>query len=109
MQLEQGHIAKLSFPADSFDCVCTVNTVYLWPDLAAGISAAHRVLKQGGKFALSFRPAKNMPNLPFTKHGFSLYDRTTITRALADQGFADIHVLEGQDAHLGFVCALATK
>lgn len=109
MQLKRGQMDDLSFPAEFFDGVCTVNTLYFWPDLAAGISSAHRVLKRGGKFALSFRPAKDMRKLSFTKHGFKLYDREVITRALAEQGFVDICLLEGQDAQLGFVCAVATK
>lgn len=109
MRLERGRMESLPFADSAFDRVCTVNTLYFWTDLAAGIAGAHRVLDRGGKFALSFRPRADMLELPFTKFGFTLYDCETISRALTKQGFGDVCFSRGQDEHLDFICAVATK
>ncbi|MDQ2696817.1 MAG: class I SAM-dependent methyltransferase [Pseudomonadota bacterium] len=109
LHLVGGVAEQLPFADACFDRICTVNTVYFWKDAPGAAREVWRVLKPGGTFVLSFRPAKDMHTLPFTRYGFTLYDREAIGRLLKDAGFGQIHFREQRDAHLRFACAMAGK
>jgi ubiquinone/menaquinone biosynthesis C-methylase UbiE len=84
----------LDFPDHTFDKIFTVNTVYFWeypPEYTAEI---FRVLKTGGIFALSLSDGQFMKNLPFTKFGFQLYDKTQAEKLLTSAGFNLLETIE---------------
>ncbi|GAB3315695.1 hypothetical protein GCM10027299_05010 [Larkinella ripae] len=78
----------IPFPDDAFDKILTVNTVYFWEKPLAYAAEIHRVLKPGGRFALTLADKSFMEKLPFTKYGFQLYDRTAATELLTAAQFA---------------------
>jgi SAM-dependent methyltransferase len=55
--LRVGVAGALPFADRSFDHVVAVNTAAMWPDLAAGIADAHRVLRPGGCLLLAWHSA----------------------------------------------------
>lgn len=78
----------LPFGDQAFDRVVTVNTVYFWEEPAAYAAEIRRVLKAGsGIFCLGFVSSDSMEKLPFTRHGFELYDLEKAERLLTDAGF----------------------
>ena len=50
-----------------------------------------------------------MRRLPFTKHGFSIYETDEIEKLLGQAGFTGIRSERYEDGRLGYVCALAHK
>jgi arsenite methyltransferase len=46
-------VATLPFADASFDKVYSVNTVFFWPDVAAGLSEIRRVLRPGGRLVIA--------------------------------------------------------
>jgi SAM-dependent methyltransferase len=58
VHLEIGSAARLPFDAGSFDRVFSINCVQFWPDLAAGIGEARRVLEPGGRLAIAIQPRR---------------------------------------------------
>lgn len=44
----------MPFDDASFDVVVANNIVHHWPDIAAGLTESHRVLRPGGKLAVAF-------------------------------------------------------
>jgi ubiquinone/menaquinone biosynthesis C-methylase UbiE len=52
VKIEQGSVAALPFPDDTFDIVTAVETHYYWPDLPANVREVWRVVKPGGTFVL---------------------------------------------------------
>ncbi len=68
---------EIPFDNESFDKIFTVNTLYFWqkPDLL--LQEIKRVLKPNGIFALTFADKSFMEKLPFTAHGFKLYNLET--------------------------------
>ena len=48
-----GDAQALAFPAASFDCVLNVESSHRYPDMAAFVSQAFRVLKPGGLLAIT--------------------------------------------------------
>ncbi len=78
----------LPFGDQAFDRVVTVNTIYFWEEPAAYTAEIRRVLKsENGIFCLGFVSADSMDRLPFTRHGFELYDLEKAKRLLTDAGF----------------------
>ena len=52
MEVLEGSVADLPFPAETFDKIITVESFYFWPDPQANLKEVHRVLKKGGTFLL---------------------------------------------------------
>lgn len=48
-----GDAARLPFAEASFDVVVSVSSLHYWPEPAAGISEAFRVLRPGGRFIVT--------------------------------------------------------
>src|SRR5260221_413651 len=44
LQVQLGDVSRLPFPAETFDRVLTINTIYFWPDALQGLSEILRVL-----------------------------------------------------------------
>lgn len=86
MRLNESHInggrltvglrnsPELPYPAEAFDAIFTVNTIYFWEDPATELAELHRLLKPGGRLIIVFRPKEVMEVLPPTRYGFTLYD-----------------------------------
>ena len=107
--LTQAGVTELPFEDGFFDRVCTVNTLYFWPDTQRGFHEIHRVLGKGGRFALCYRPRDVMEKLSFTQFEFDLFEMSEVDALLTAQGFRIIEHTVGRDAHLGYACAVASK
>ena len=77
----QASVEKMPFSTASFDQVFTINTLYFWESLSAGLQEVHRVLKVGGTFMLSFRPDHLLRILETTQEGFAIYSLQRIQDA----------------------------
>jgi arsenite methyltransferase len=99
----------LPYDADTFTKACTVNTIYFWPDPALCVGELRRVLREGGRLAVSFTPRSTMENLPATKHGFTLYEPDDVRRLLEDAGFAGIEMIPAPGPRASYVCAVGTR
>ena len=52
MEVLEGSVADLPFPAETFDKIITVESFYFWPDPAENLKEVYRVLKEQGTFLL---------------------------------------------------------
>ena len=100
---------ELPYGDGTFTKACTVNTVYFWPDPAIALGELWRVLSDGGRLVVSFSIPAAIKGLPFTKHGFTLYEPDQIRDLLEDAGFGDIRMVPGSGRRGDFVCAIGTK
>lgn len=73
----------LPFDDETFDKAVSVNTLYFWEDAQTMLAEICRVLKPAGRLCLNFCEKEFMSKLPFSRHGFTLYDAAEI-RVLAD-------------------------
>lgn len=109
VELRCARAEDLPYADGCFTKACTVNTVYFWPDPAVPLRELWRVLRPGGRLAVSFSVPAAIQGLPFTKHGFTLYEPDRISGLLQDAGFGDIRMVPGTGRRGHYMCAIATK
>ncbi len=113
VELARGDVGAIPYDDHTFDRVFSVNTIYFWPDPAAGVQEILRVLKPGGRMMLGTESAEAMKRRSFIRHGFALFSEAHLERLLRDAGVVEISVdcvegwvltqgQESRDAHLRF-------
>jgi ubiquinone/menaquinone biosynthesis C-methylase UbiE len=92
VSIEFGDVIQLPFNDQTFDKVCTVNTIYFWNDTSVSLREIIRVMKKGGKLIIGIRSADKMKDLPFTRHNFKLYSPEDVKHLLVGSGFNNISI-----------------
>lgn len=92
MEIRQGSIDAMPLPDASVDRLFTVNTIYFWPDPTQALAEIYRVLKPGGRAVIAFRSRHAVAHLPWTRHGFTLYEAEEVKPLLEAAGFANVSV-----------------
>lgn len=86
VRLHAGSVEALPFDSGQFDCACSVNTIYFWPDLHRGLTELARVLRPGGRLVLGFGSDEALRRAGYEERGFSLYTPAQIEDALRASG-----------------------
>ena len=86
VRLHAGSVEALPFDAGRFDCACSANTVYFWPDLHRGLAELARVLRPGGRLVLGFGSDVALRRAGYEERGFALYTPDQIEAALRANG-----------------------
>jgi SAM-dependent methyltransferase len=103
-----GSVDAIPFPAGAFSAVCSVNTLYFWPDVENALAECRRVLAPGGRLVLCFTGRADLERWPGHRHGFRLYEVADVERHLRGAGFAGVAVAEGLNPGEGrFFCVRA--
>lgn len=92
LSLIEANVSDLPFEAESFDAVCSINTLYFWEDPIACAQQIFRVLKSGGCLCLGLTPKNEMKLLPPTQFGFNLYEDEEVISILKSAGFTKIEM-----------------
>jgi SAM-dependent methyltransferase len=99
----------LPYGDGAFTKACTVNTVYFWPDPAVPIAELGRALAPGGRLVVSFSVPSAIQGLPFTRHGFTLFEPEDIGRLLESAGFGDIRLVPDTGRRGDYMCVVGTR
>ncbi len=100
--LERGSVEALPFGDAQFDKACSVNTVYFWPDLAAGLAELRRVLRPNGRLVLGYVSAADIARVGLDRHGFALHSTEALTAAFAAASFEVRSLRSGADSRGAF-------
>jgi arsenite methyltransferase len=85
-------VEKLPFDTAVFDKICTVNTIYFWESVVAGVTEIARVLKPGGRVVIGFLPKERMDKGGFPTDIFTARAPEEIVSALSGAGFKAVEV-----------------
>jgi len=97
MEIQAGGADSLPWSDGTFDRILTVNTLYFWPDLDAGLADMVRVLKPGGRFVASVTPAELLTRVGFDTMGFRTDGPEQHADACRRAGFATVETRATHD------------
>ncbi|MGK0289575.1 MAG: ubiquinone/menaquinone biosynthesis C-methylase UbiE [bacterium] len=109
VELQLADVAKIPYPDDFFDKIYTANTIYFWSNPVLCLNELHRVLKKDGKLVVAFRVKEQIENLPFSKHGFTLYEKEDVEGLLNTTGFQSAKITLRKEADFDSYCGVAIK
>lgn len=105
VELHLADAAALPFPEHHFSQLCTVNTLYFWPDARQVLTECCRVLSPGGKLVLCYASKDYLEQQNFSQHGFATYEVSQVECMLKSAGFSNISTVSGKShRHQEFFC-----
>ncbi len=106
VDLRHADSGRLPFQNGMFDRAFSVHTVYFWTDPGAHHQEIRRVLKDGGRFILGFRPPDPAVLRAFPASVYTFRSGDEIRRLLLSAGFADVSAVEPGPAARSVVLAV---
>ena len=100
VSIHLGSSDAMPFPPETFNKIFTVNTLYFWEDPDSHLQQIFDVLRPGGVFCVAFKSRTFMRHLPFTPHGFTLYEQDEVISLLKSNKFVIEEVSYYKEAEL---------
>jgi ubiquinone/menaquinone biosynthesis C-methylase UbiE len=88
LTLSLGSAEQTGLADDSIDKAYTVNTVYFWSSLDAGLTEIWRILRPDGVFINTVYSKAMLDGLPVTKSGYAKYEIDELLDAGERNGFS---------------------
>lgn len=109
-EIVQASVEALPLADSSIDKAASVNSLYFWPDPAAGMTELARVIRAGGILAIAFEPPEELAKWPGSRFGFRFFDEAQVRRLLEDAGFGEIRAAWGRGRKPDrFLCLTARR
>lgn len=109
IKIHKASIEALPFADQTFDRICTQNTIYFWEHPQQACSELYRICKDRGCVVIAFRPKHDIKDMAFTRYGFNLYDDDQVASMLQKAGFDSVELKHFKDDAIGFTCVRALK
>ena len=109
VKLQKGECTNLPYDNESFDKLCSVNTLYFLRDPDKCFQEMFRVLKHGGKIVIGFRDDIQMKDLNLNRDIFNVYSLDEVVDLLTNSGFSDAQIVKKNGKWLMSYCAVAVK
>jgi ubiquinone/menaquinone biosynthesis C-methylase UbiE len=109
VELKSGEISRIPYPDARFSRVCTVNTIYFWREPAACMREVARVLREGGRFAVTFRVQENPPRSVSARMGLPAYDVGEVERLVKEAGFKNVAVQVREVRRMTAACVVGLR
>ncbi|MEB3233207.1 MAG: class I SAM-dependent methyltransferase [Leptolyngbyaceae bacterium] len=104
IEIHLADAAALPFPDQSFNQICTVNTLYFWSDAPQVLMECHRVLIPGSKLVIGYTSKTYLEQQKLAQHGFAVYEITEVEMMMSKAGFTQIKTVSGNSSHQEFFC-----
>ena len=109
MELNQGDVASLPYPDESFDIAFSLHSIYFWQNPVDCLKQLRRVLKPGGLLAITIQPKdKWEPNVDSTI--MTLYFGKDLASMFSDAGYRQAHIeIPPQEDKVFLECIIGVK
>lgn len=110
LEVVQGNVVSLPWPADTLDMATAFETVYYWPGPVESFREVCRVLRPGGIFMVVNEDDGENPDYEKWQDRIDemrLFDKMTLIRTLKDAGFSEFSVDHDEARH--WLCVMARK
>jgi ubiquinone/menaquinone biosynthesis C-methylase UbiE len=108
--IKQGDFEKTPYNDDSFDKICSANTIYFWPNPDNYTKRIFRILKPGGKLILAFEDKDQLESRPISTDVFKFYSLDEIKNLLNRNEFSGgIDIFSKKIKSQRYHCAVAVK
>jgi ubiquinone/menaquinone biosynthesis C-methylase UbiE len=114
VEILEGSVSHLPFPADMFDLVTAVETHFWWPNLPADMREVLRVLRPGGMLIIIgeiYKGAKTRTAKMAEKYlplsGMTLLSAQEHRELFANATYSDIKIIE--ESGKGWICGTGRK
>lgn len=97
IEIKKGDVELLPYPASFFNKVCSVNTIYFWPDLPRCFLEINRVLRPGGLLILCYASEEYILKAHLNEKGFLHYSNKELEKELIANGFQRVSIQPGSD------------
>ncbi|RKR07871.1 methyltransferase family protein [Maribacter vaceletii] len=94
LDLIVADIEQMPFWEDTFNKICTINTIYFWKNPALALKEVYRVLANNGVFIIAYRPYIEGQTLNFTEYGFKEYKTKDLESLIMHSNFKIIKKTE---------------
>ena len=102
VDLINADIEKMPFWDETFNKVCTINTIYFWKKPLIALKEVYRVLTNEGIFIISFRPYIEGQTLNFTEYGFREYKVEDLELLILESDFRIVEKKEKVEPSIKF-------
>jgi ubiquinone/menaquinone biosynthesis C-methylase UbiE len=109
VKIVKGNFDEMSFGKDSFNKVCTVNTIYFWPEPEKTTHKVARLLKPEGQFIIAFEDMAQLNQKPLNRKVFRVYSKNDVRNLLINYGFSNVSIKSREKGSSLLHCAVASK
>lgn len=109
VKIQKGNCHNLPYGPESFDKVCTANTIYFWENPNAIFKEIFRVVKPGGKLVIGFRDTDQMKTLPLCEDVFHFYTGDDVKTFLSNAGFSHVRIEKKECQPFVSFCAVGRR
>ena len=110
LDLVCADVNQLTFKANSFNKICTVNTIYFWSNVTRILKELIITLDSKGLIFICFSTEEAMEDFhKVTQHGFNVFTVEQVKQFMDAAGFINIRIVPGENQHGKFVVAVGEK
>lgn len=110
MRLQQGNFDEMPFMENSFDKICTVNTLYFWKDPENTARKLLNILKPNGKLVIGYEDIVPSEHNLISSDIFNIYSNKDISELLINAGFSrGVSIESKKDTSPPIHCAVGIK
>lgn len=109
VKIRKGDFDETAYDDNRFDKVCSVNTLYFWPNSEHSINKILQIVKPSGKFVLGFEDRAQMEKRSLNTNVFRIYSKDEVKNLLIKSGFVTVDIISKKIHSSIYHCAVAIK
>ncbi|MBL6995270.1 MAG: class I SAM-dependent methyltransferase [Desulfobacula sp.] len=110
VQILACNFDEMPFKNKKFTKICSVNTIYFWPEPENTAKKIAGLLSPGGKFVVAFEDIDQLERRNLNRNVFQLYSKSDVIDLLINAGFtSDVSIESRVKGKSTFHCAVATR